>query len=210
MKYGSGDDYNASRYWHDRFSKYKMAIRGVGDEGLPEQDNKIMYAEAAKVVVDLCQEQNIDFKSASVLDIGCGNGFYAQLLYDLGVKNYTGLDITDSLFPNLKEKFLNFEFTKKDVSTDKINGRFNLILMIDVIQHIVKDSKLSFALNNVKNCLADHGVFILAPIKKVGKKHLFYVHFWSLEDIKLRFPDYTFTEPVPFRDSSMVSIINKH
>lgn len=180
IKYGAGNDYDAAKYWHDRFSKYGLSLKGAGNEGISEEENEKIYAEAAKVFTDLCRKEDIDFHNVSVLEIGCGTGFYTQLLHDLGVKSYTGVDITDVLFPKLRKKFPRFKFIKKDVTSDKLEGKYDLIIMIDVIEHIVKESKLSFAMENVKNCLSHNGVFIVTPIMKVSKKQLFYLRMVDL------------------------------
>ena len=105
LKYGEGNDYDAHKYWHDRFSKYGLSIKGAGDEGLSVQENEKMYAEAGKVFTDLCRKEGVDFQNVSVLEIGSGTGFYTQIFHDLGVKNYVGIDITDVLFPELRKKF---------------------------------------------------------------------------------------------------------
>ena len=206
IKYGRGNDYDAHRYWRDRFSKYGLSLRGAGDDGLSEEENEKMYVKAAEVFTDLCQRESVDFQSVRVLEIGCGTGFYTQLLCDLGVKSYVGVDITDVLFPELRKKFPQFKFVRKDIASDKIEGKFNLIVMIDVIEHIVKESKLSFAMENVKKCLLDNGVFIVSPIMDVSRRHLFYVRSWSLEDIKRRFPGHIFRELVPFRNNHILII----
>lgn len=206
LKYSKGADYDAARYWHDRFSKYGLSLKGAGDEGLSEKENEKIYAKAAKVFTDLCRKEGIDFQSARVLEIGCGTGFYTQLLHNLGVKSYIGIDITDVLFPDLRKKFPQFKFIRKDITSNNIRGEFNLIVMIDVIHHIVEKSKFSFATENVKNCLSANGIFIASPIMEAGKKHLFHVRFWPLEDIKQRFPGYIFGELVPFRNSHLLVI----
>lgn len=198
LKYGKKNNYDAARYWHDRFSRYGFSYKGAGDEGSSEEENRERYAKAAKVFTDLCQRECVDFQNAnaSVLEIGCGTGFYTQLFHNLGVNNYVGVDITDVLFPDLKKQFPQFRFIRKDITSDKIDGKFDLIVMIDVIEHIVNEDKLSFAMENVKNCLSNNGIFIVAPLMEVSKKHLFYFRSWSLEDIKQRFSGYIFRELV--------------
>ena len=206
LKYGKGNDYNASRYWHDRFSKYGLSFKGAGHEGLAEAQNKKMYEEAAKVFIALCNREDINFHNAKVLEIGCGNGFYTKLLYNLGVKDYIGVDITNVLFPVHRKNFPEFKFIRKDITKDKIEGKFDLILMIDVIQHIVNKDKLTSALDNIKNCLSDNGIFMVSPIKKKSKRHLFYVRWWSLEDIKRQVNGYILKEMRPFRNDNILVV----
>ncbi len=206
LKYSKKDDYDASSYWHDRFSKYGLSFKGAGHEGLTEAQNKKMYEEAAKVFTGLCNREDINFHNAKVLEIGCGNGFYTKLLHDLGIKNYVGIDITDVLFPVHRKNFPKFKFIRKDITQDKIEGKFNLILMIDVIQHIVNKDKLTSALDNIKNCLSDNGLFLVSPVKKKSKRHLFYVKWWSLEDIKRQLNGYIVKEMRSFRNGNILVV----
>ena len=206
FKYGKGNDYDARSYWRDRFRRYGQALRGVGDEGLSEEDNKKAYQEAATIFTNLCIQKGVNFNNVNVLEIGCGTGFYTQLLYDLGVKRYTGIDITDTLFNTLKDRFPQYTFIQKDVTREKIEGSFDLIIMIDVIEHIVTESKFSFAMRNVMECFSEKGIFILAPIMQESKRLLFHVRSHSLKEIKRIFSDYTFSPLLSFRGSSIVSI----
>jgi len=154
----------------------------------------------------LVKKLELDFANIGVMDIGCGTGFYADILKRLGVKKYTGVDITDTLFAKHKENFGDYEFVKKDIASEKVEGKYDLIIMIEVLEHIVNDDKLSFAMENVKNCLSDKGVFIISSIWKKGKKHMFYVRRWTLDEIKQRFEGYTFSEPAPFRSANIITI----
>lgn len=207
--YGRGNDYDAGKYWSDRFSKYGHSLKGVGNEALSEQDNQKSYTAAAQIFIDLCTKEGVDFNNARVLEIGCGTGFYTRILHDLGVKHYVGVDITDVLFSDLQQKFPDFQFMQKDVTADKITGEFDLIVMIDVIEHIVNNDKFTSAMENIKGCLAKSGVFIVAPLVQKQWRKLFYVTLWSFDDMKARFPGYHFGEPVLFRDGNIVAIRGK-
>ncbi len=181
IKYHNGTDYDAQRYWQDRFSKYGKTLTASGDEGLSEEENCRDYELALNVMTSVFHKENINFEQIKVLEIGCGTGFYTQLLHDLKVKSYTGVDITDVLFAELNQKFSNFTFIQKDVTTDKIiDLSFDLIIMIDVIEHITSKDKLSFAMKNVQKCLKRNGIFIISPIMEISKKHLFHLHSWTI------------------------------
>jgi 2-polyprenyl-3-methyl-5-hydroxy-6-metoxy-1,4-benzoquinol methylase len=206
-RYGKGDDYDAARYWEDRLSKYgDSSLKGVGDEGKSEEDNIREYARDEKAFTEFCNRYNIDFKNASVLDIGCGSGFYTDILSRLGVKDYTGIDITDALFAKHRKEFPDYKFVKKDFTSEEHRGQYDLIIMIEVLEHIVNDDKLTFAMENVKRCLKNDGVFIISSIWKSGGRHMFYVRKWTLDEISKRFEGYEISEPVPFRGSYMVGI----
>ena len=163
-----------------------------------------MYQKAAHRFLLLCQQEKIDFTTVRVLEIGCGNGFYAQLLQDQGVKNYLGVDITDIFFSDFVERFPGFQFIRRDITADSITGKFDLILMIDVIEHIVGEEKLSIALNNIKTVIDDNGLFLLAPILEKGRCSLFNVRFWTTSDIKRRLLGFQFGELIQFRYSYLL------
>ena len=188
LKYKKGDRYDAPRYWNDRFSKYGLSILGPGDEGLTEEQNNRMYKEAEKSFLDVCRAEGIDFSKNRVLEIGLGNGFYTEVLHRQGARDYHGLDIADVLFPSLRERFPTFRFTQKDITADPIAGTFDAIFLIDVIQHIVTEEQLSFALQNISRCLAPNGKFIVGPMVKDGKKSLYYVHPWDIQVVRKHIP----------------------
>ncbi len=206
MIYGRKDDYDAQRYWSDRFSKYGNSLKGPGHEGLSEQENQKAYEAAAQIFINACSDLEMDLANARILEIGCGTGFYTEILAKLGAKNYLGVDITDVLFPKLKQKFPNFQFVKKDITTDAISGEFDLIVMIDVVEHIVKEDKLTSAMQTIKNSMSSEGRFIIAPLKTVKQRELFYVKFWSIEDLKIRFINWDFGELIPFRNGYLVCV----
>ncbi len=209
FKYRKGNDYDAQKYWHDRFSKYGKTLTASGDEGLSEEENRRDYERAVNTMMAVFRKEKIDFEQTQALEIGCGTGFYTQLLHDLKVKSYTGADITDMLFPELRQKFPDYHFIQKDVTTEEIiTPPFDIIIMIDVIEHIVSKEKLAFAMENVQRCLKNNGFFIISPIMEISKKHLFYLHSWTIKEIKENFPDeeYTFRELMPFRQDALLVI----
>jgi SAM-dependent methyltransferase len=204
LKYRTKGGYDAARYWSDRFARYGPAMKGVGDEGLSERDNREIYESAGVTFLDLCRQEGIDFSTARVLEIGCGNGFYTQLLKEQGVRHYLGVDITDALFPLLMERFPGFRFIRRDVTAELLDGEFDLVLMIDVIEHIVSEEKLDFAMRNVQRCLAGNSRFLVAPVVDQGGRSLFYVRFWTIEDIKRRLSECQLDKPHPFRGSHLL------
>ncbi len=107
---------------------------------------------------------------------------------------YRGLDITDAFFPLLREKFPGFRYVRGDITADRIEGEFDVLLMVDVIEHIVTEDKLRSALANVGAMTARGGVLVLAPVAPRGRRSLFYVRFWSQDEVVGALPGFQVVE----------------
>jgi cyclopropane fatty-acyl-phospholipid synthase-like methyltransferase len=168
-----------------------------------------MYDEAKRVFIALCKNQGLDFSNIRMLDIGCGTGFYAQIFRENGGRNYVGIDIADTLFGKLREMYPDYEFCKKDVGMQELEGKFDLIIMIDVTQHITDDVKFSYAMQNVKSHLTKDGTFIVTSWLNDKLRTSCYEVSRSMEAYNRQFPDFVFGKPVPFRDKYIFSIKKK-
>lgn len=204
LKYSKGNDYKASEYWDDRFSKYDKNLMGPGDEALNESGNLDMYELCKKRFLNLCDVHKLDFKESKLLEIGIGNGFYTNILKEKGLEDYQGADISDVLFESLRKKYSPYSFLKIDVTTQKLTGTYDIVLLIDVIQHIVNEEKLEFAFKNIREVVAPGGYFVLTPILNMNKKQFFYLKSWSLQTIMANFKGFIFIDIVPFKESHMI------
>lgn len=187
-RYATGDDYDAARYWDDRFRRHGPSLSSVGHEGKSEVDNAAAYASQAGAIFAMLEHTGAELAGARVLEIGCGNGYYAEQLRQRGVARYCGLDITDAFFPLLRKRFPGFDFVRSDITSTRFPERFDVVLMIDVIEHIVTEEKLAAALANVSAMMADDAVFVLAPVVSRGRRSLFYVRFWTEAELLRALP----------------------
>jgi 2-polyprenyl-3-methyl-5-hydroxy-6-metoxy-1,4-benzoquinol methylase len=206
FKYGRKNDYDASRYWEERFKEYGFSsLKSVGIEGMSHEENIKMYKEAGATVKEILFKYP-NLQNLSVLEIGCGTGFYTGLLHELGVKNFTAIDITDTFFKDLQTKFPGYHFQKKDITTDQLENSYDLIIFIDVIEHIVTPEKLRQAMIHVRQALKKGGSLVIAPLMNTREKKLFHLHLWTLEDVTSHFQGLKVSEPIPFRYGSIVTI----
>jgi len=207
LKYKQGKGYDAEAYWRDRLRKYGMGFRGVGNEGLDEERNRIEYERSIRDFQLALLQAGIDLEGKRVLEIGVGNGFYTEFCAK-DADFYCAVDITDVLFPELSKRFPHVTFVKADVRNLRLEWEFDVILMIEVLQHIVNEKDLASAMVSIKYCLAKGGTLIIGPVQKKGKKHLFNVHFWGLDSIARYFEGYRIDEYLPFRGGSLLFIRN--
>jgi SAM-dependent methyltransferase len=205
-RYARRGDYNASRYWGDRFTRHGRSLRGVGDEGLPSEENEREYARSGEILRVLASDQGIDFHEGRTLEIGCGAGFYTRLMTNLGADDLTAYDITDVLFPELREEFPKVEFRTGDISNARIDGKFDRAVMIDVLQHIVNPERFRAALRNISDALADDASFVVGPLLESTprRRHLYYVRFWALAELAAALPAWKIVADVEFRNGRLV------
>lgn len=114
------------------------------------------------LLVELCQESGIRFDAARVLDVGCGTGYFAGVLNARGVRSYRGIDIVDTLFDKLRTALPGYNFSVHDISRQPIEGTYDLILAMDVLQHIVDDERFASAIRHMQACLAPGGAIIIS------------------------------------------------
>ncbi len=198
-KYKQNNDYNVSQYWKDRFTKHGSSLIAVGNEGLSEKENEKSRQRGLIIFKEVFNSYPINASSTKILEIGCGTGYYTDFVNQSGLLSYKGLDITDHFFPELRLRYPKYSFVKQDVSTEVINDKFDLIIMMDVIQHIVLPEKLKFTLENIQQSLNKNGLFILAPVTEKSQKHMFHVHEWSLLDIQQYLSDKMSIQKIHFR-----------
>jgi len=95
-----------------------------------------------------------------VLDAGCGNGFFMQILRDLGFQHVRGIDLSEPWLEECRRK--NLEVEKRAIEDVRRDARYDLILLMDVIEHVT--SPLT-ALRALCGSLADGGrVYINVPV----------------------------------------------
>ncbi|MQB01591.1 MAG: methyltransferase domain-containing protein [Actinobacteria bacterium] len=204
IKYRSRAGYDAQRYWSERFNKYGSSLRGAGHEGLSEEANEKMYLEAAGVFQGVVGPILGHLTEPRVLEIGCGTGFYTSLFNQLGLDNYTGVDITNVLFDRHRRRFPRYRFLQADITKHPIDGSYDLAIMIDVIEHIVTRDALEAAFANLRAALAPGGYLIVGPQFDQSRRHLFYVHFWSVEDVKTAYAEWDEVERKAFRNGILL------
>jgi len=97
-------------------------------------------------------------KPLSVLDVGCGDGNYANFFKTLGC-SYCGIDIKAHPAWTTDCKVYNAEYLKD------FNGKYDLIISIHSLEHIEDDLK---AVQGMASRLKDDGVILLALPSKAS------------------------------------------
>ena len=104
-----------------------------------------------------------DHKHARILEIGCANGMALLAIRELGYTDILGVEISPELSTIAKSFGLNIvEADALDYVQEDI-GQFDLIFMIDVLEHIDKDKTFEFLQNLYRILNPDGKLFLIVP-----------------------------------------------
>ena len=210
LAYSRGDSYDAEKFWSDRFKRHGDSLRGPGHEGLSTDENAREYSRAGQTFRRYCAENRIKFKGKRVLEIGCGTGFYTDIIAELGPPaTFQGLDVTDVNFDTIAKRHPAFRFIKGNAAEPiDLGDVFDVIVMIDVIHHVVTDREFHALLSNVRKWMAPDSVFLITPISAKKGKEYFYVRWWTLQELISPFEGYRIGNSQDFRGNKLVSVYN--
>lgn len=165
----------------------------------------------ATKIISLLSKHNIPL--TSICEAGCGSG---EILVQLNAKlpsgvKFLGLDISrDAINIAKKKETLQIQFELKDLTTDPSNQYFDLLLVIDVIEHVEDYFKFLRALIPKSRYTIFHipldmcmwSLFrekmLIEAKERVGHIHVFTEDFIKsvLNDCGYRIIDQIYTEPI--------------
>ncbi len=133
-------------------------------------EDPFVYAEyeyklAKDYIIPKFKEYGIDFKGKTVLDAGCGWGG-CSLAFSEAKSKCMGIDVSKHQIliakKFSKKKKAKIEFHEDDICNLKTKGKFDVIILRDVIEYVNSPLK---ALVSLKDMLANEGIFYitLAP-----------------------------------------------
>lgn len=159
-------DSDAAVYWQDRATKFAHVARGlpaVCAYGMPRLYNEAIHACQSRALVpwlDTCT-------ALDVLDVGCGVGRWSLRLAKRG-NRVVGVDISRRMVEVAKDRGealgLDCEFLVRDVVSLDLGKRFDFILGVTVLQHVVEERNLAAAAANLSRHLDRNGRLVLLEV----------------------------------------------
>jgi SAM-dependent methyltransferase len=185
--------YSAHNYWEERLSQH-FDLTGAGYATLGPRFNATLYKARLEALEKGLAFIGRTLKGSSVLEAGCGTGFYTGYCAQQGVSSYVGLDITSISVSTLQKRYPNFSFIQSDISADKIpdlGSGFDIVLAADVLFHIVQDVAFENALQNLISRLRPGGLLIISDVFPANSYELaYYIRIRSLNDYSHLFEKY--------------------
>lgn len=118
-------------------------------------------SEPPKELADLIERGKV--KPCKVLDVGCGEGFYAIYLASKGF-DVTGVDVSENAITHAKENAtkhgVKIKFMQMDVADlDKMNDKFDFVFEWAILHHIMPGQRKKYA-ENIKRILCEGGKYL--------------------------------------------------
>ena len=150
-----------AQYWVDRHKQRRGEIAAVGDIRKSEQENITLYAYKKRYVFEALRALNLtDLAGKNVLDAGCGIGLLSEMLWILGA-NVSGVDVSREAVELAKTRAPDGNFKQDILSAFSFDQKFDLIICIDVLYHIIAEDAWKAALNTFKRHMLPGGYCII-------------------------------------------------
>ena len=160
----NNEKFDQASYWQQRVTG-QIDLGVVGHRSLGRAYNEFIYRRRVEVLTATLASLNLDPTQLSVLDIGCGSGFYVELWRSLGVSTLTGIDISQESVNRMASKYPGYTFMQADVTqtsaVGEIKEKFSVVTIFDVLYHITDDHAARAALRNASNALAEDGHLLI-------------------------------------------------
>jgi SAM-dependent methyltransferase len=126
-------------YWEDRYKKGKDSGRGSAGKYRKWKWNVI--------------RRFVNIKDKTVLDVGCGD---IQFIKKKKFESYLGLDISPTIIEQNRKKRADLRFEVADVTLQSERGKFDVVLCMDLLFHIMKEENFKNLLNNLDNWTGEY------------------------------------------------------
>ena len=117
-----------------------------------------------------------DLKGKSVIDAGCGTGFFCEYAEQMGAESVTGIDFSEGMIKEAMQNCKRTHFIKTEILNLQLDQSADVIICALVLGHI---NDLRGALSALAGNLKDMGVLVLTDFHPVlseqGQKRTFQI-----------------------------------
>jgi SAM-dependent methyltransferase len=151
--------YTPREFWNRRLTE-QFDLRGTGETGLSLAYNEACYKLRREVLERALADEGFDPAGRSVLDVGCGTGYFTSFYLERGAR-VTGMDIAPASIERLRERHPQATFLLGDVSEAAPPDRYELVNAFDVLYHITDDRRWESALRHIAGAVREGGWLLL-------------------------------------------------
>ena len=154
----------ALRFWEERHARLDP-LAAVGYATVGEPFNRWMYRVRRNVFLGIVPALLGARRDISVLDVGSGTGFYAELWRELGVVDVTASDAAATAVARLRDRLGDARVLGLDIAgaPDALpDRRFDAVSAFDVLFHLVDDAAYERAFANLGELVRPGGLLLFS------------------------------------------------
>ena len=162
---------HVNEFWQNKAkneSGYSTVLLNVN---LPENVNTLRNQKEKEFLFGCLQN-----KKYNILDIGCGNGRWADNLKEKYINKYDGIDFVENFINQCNEKFANtfdiqfYCMSATDLKPELLKKQYYLIIITGVCMYI-NDKDLEVLYKNLNNLLSPNGsLYIQESVSTIDKR----------------------------------------
>jgi 2-polyprenyl-3-methyl-5-hydroxy-6-metoxy-1,4-benzoquinol methylase len=153
-------NYRPREFWEERLAGH-FDLRGSGETGLSLAYNRACYRLRRRVLTRSLAAEGFEPRGKTVLDVGCGTGFFTAYYLERGAR-VTGVDIASTSVETLSRRHPEATFILADVGEQPVPGRFDLVNAFDVLYHITDDARWETAVTHLAAAVAPGGRLLIS------------------------------------------------
>ncbi len=152
--------FDPAGYWADRHAAHAGQLAAVGHRQLTEEQNAAQYEIKRRKLLDVLDRFFPDPRKRTLLDAGCGIGVLSEAFANHGYE-VTGVDFCESAVAAARQRVPNAKFLTCPLDELRLDKRFDVITVVDVLLHIVDDAKWQRTLAALTSHLKPQGVLLI-------------------------------------------------
>ncbi len=157
---GAPSAFVPDEYWEQRHRSYHDSHEAVGHIGLSAEANATQYATKRELILDAVGRYVSTDETPTLLDAGCGIGLLTRHFVDAGF-SVVGADFCEIAIERAKAEGGAVEFVVSPLSTLDLDRRFDVVVVVDVLLHVVNEEEWRRTLTALTRHLAPGGVFVI-------------------------------------------------
>lgn len=139
---------------------------------------KAIRNNEVRAVKEMLSEAN---KAVAALDLGCGAGFYSNILHQQGIKDIVCIDFSEKMLNQIKAP--QFQKIHAEIENFHTDRKFDIVLCAGVLEFTAEPQKV---FENVSTMLKTGGAFILLYPSKTVLGSFYKNYHWWMHGLSVR------------------------
>ena len=152
--------FDPDEYWEERHRIFHDSHKAVGHTGISAEANAEQYELKKRLILDSIERHSGSKLGKTLLDAGCGIGLLTRRFAEAGF-SVVGADFSATAIERAKSDGIDAEFLVSPLASIQLRRRFDVVVVIDVLLHVVDDEVWRQTLSALARHLGDAGLLVI-------------------------------------------------